>query len=214
MKINTLTLSILTITILTSTTALAQVTTSTNVNLETTTSVLPKVNASGSATAKVRNERAVEAAKENEERKNDERSSMGDSHRSTVSTFVKSILEVSDREKGIGAQVKVIAQAQNDSEKDTTDTIVKIENRSSLKTFLVGTDYKNIGQLRSKMVKTANELAQLKKLAEKAVTAEDKAEISAEITAMELEQVKIETFISANENKFSLFGWLFKNKAE
>ncbi len=180
------------------------------------TDVLPevKVNVTTSANTKVRNDRATTAMQANEERKNDDRSTMGDSHRSTVATFVKSMLEVSDRERSIGAQVKIIAQAQNDSEKETTDTIVKIENRNGFKTFLLGSDYKNIGLLRSKMVTTANQLAQLEKLAEKAVTSEDKAEIKAEIDAMKAEQVKIETFISANENKFSLFGWMFKGKTE
>jgi hypothetical protein len=222
MKINMLALSAFAVIALTSSTALAVVepknvvTQNTDVNLEATTNVLPaaKVNVTTSTSAKTQNERANTASQANEQRKNDDRSSMGDSHRSTVATFVQSMLEVSDRERGIGAQVKVIAQAQNDSEKETTDTIVKIENRSGLKTFLFGSDYKNIGILRSSMVTTANQLAELKKLSDKAVTSADKAEIKVEIQAMEDMQVKINAFISAHENEFSLFGWMLKGKTE
>jgi hypothetical protein len=222
MKMKRLVITAFALTALTSSTTLASneainsIAQQTDVKINAATTIPPaaKVNLTTSANTKVQNERAATAIQANEERKNDDRSTMGDSHRSTVATFVKSMLEVSDRERSIGAQVKVIAQAQNDSEKETTDAIVKIENRGGFKTFLIGSDYKNIGILRSKMVTTANQLAELERLAEKAVTSEDKVEIKAEISAMKVEQSKIEAFISAHENEFSLFGWMFKGKAE
>lgn len=142
----------------------------------------------------------------------DNHSSMGDSHRSAVSTFVQNLLKVADREEGIGAEVKTIAQQQNDSEKTTTEAIVKVENRSGFKTFFVGSDYKNLGVLRSHIVITANQIDQLKKLLDRTIDSADKIELQAQIQVLEQMQVKINAFISKNENKFSLFGWMFNKK--
>lgn len=139
-----------------------------------------------------------------------EHSSMGDAHRSAVASFVQKLLTVSDHEKGIGAEVKAIAQAQDNSQKVTADALVKVEKRSGLKTFFIGTDYKNIGVLRSSMVTTANQIDALKKLADKATSTSDKVTLQAQIQVLEQEQVKIDAFVKANEGKFSLFGWLFK----
>ena len=135
----------------------------------------------------------------------------GAEHRSTVSTFVQSLLNVADREQGgIGEEVKAVAQAQNDTKDKVADGIDKINNRNKIKTFLIGTDYKNIGQLRSEMVKTRNQIDQLNRLVDKTTSEENKTALQAQIQALEQEQQKINDFLKANESKFSLFGWLVK----
>lgn len=133
-----------------------------------------------------------------------------ESHRSTVATFVQSLLAVADREGGIGQQVKVIAQQQNDSKEKVAESINKVEKRGKFKTFLIGSDYKNLGELRSEMVKTRNQIEQLKRLAEKAENEEDKTELQNQIQTLEQEQANIDNFITQNESKFSLFGWAVK----
>ena len=110
-------------------------------------------------------------------------------------------------EGGIGEQVRVIAQQQNDSDATTTKAIEKINSRSKIKTFLIGSDYKNLGALRSEIVKTTNRIDQLNRTIENAT---DTAEMQTQIQTLEQEQVKIENFIKAQEGKFSLFGWLAK----
>ena len=135
----------------------------------------------------------------------------GVEHRSVVATFVQGLLDVADKEQGgIGDQVKVIANEQNDSKDNVADAIDKVQNRSKVKTFLIGTDYKNIGQLRSEMVKTGNQIDQLKRLLDKTTNAESKTALQAQIQALEQEQQKINDFLKANESKFSLFGWFIK----
>jgi microsomal dipeptidase-like Zn-dependent dipeptidase len=135
----------------------------------------------------------------------------GAEHRSTVATFVQSLLNVADKEQGgIGEEVKAVAQAQNGTKDKVADTIDKIQNRSKIKTFLIGTDYKNIGQLRSEMVKTRNQIDQLKRLLDKTTSEENKVVLQGQIQTLEQEQQKIEDFLKANESKFSLFGWFVK----
>jgi len=132
-------------------------------------------------------------------------------HRSAVANFVQTLLNAADREQGgIGEQVRVIAQQQNDSEATTSQAMDKVQTRNKIKTFLIGSDYKNLGKLRSETVQTRNRIEQLNRLMENTQNATDTAEIQSQIQTLEQEQTKIENFIKAQEGKFSLFGWLLK----
>lgn len=131
-------------------------------------------------------------------------------HRSAVATFVQSLLAVADREGGIGQEVKVIAEQQNETKDRASDLINAVENRNKVKTFFIGTSYKNLGELRSQMVQTRNQIDQLKRLADKAENEGDKTELQSQIQVLEQEQTNINNFITSNESKFSLFGWAVK----
>ena len=135
----------------------------------------------------------------------------GEQHRSAVATFVKSLLDVADREQGgIGEQVRAVANEQDESKDDVAGAIDKIQNRSKLKTFFIGTDYKNIGQLRSEMVKTGNQIDQMKRLLDEITSEENKIALHDQIQVLEQDQQTINSFLTTNENKFSLFGWFVK----
>jgi len=140
-------------------------------------------------------------------------------HRSVVANFVQNLLKAaSSTEGGIGQQVRVIAQQQNDSDTTTTEAITKVNNRGKIKIFLIGSDYRNLGALRSEIVHTRNRISQLTRLIQNATgtsatgtaTTTATTTIQAQIQALEQEQTRIENFIKAQEGKFSLFGWLLK----
>jgi len=133
-----------------------------------------------------------------------------ENHRSVVANFVQGLLEIADRESGIGEQVRVIAREQNAAKEQTSQEIEKIQARSKIRTFFFGSDYKNLGDLRSQMVQTRNQIAQLTRLAEQAESEESKAELQNQIQVLEQEQARISDFITQNENKFSLFGWAIR----
>ncbi len=157
------------------------------------------------------NEENANVNENNNENQENDNELNGEKHRSAVATFVQGLLKVADREKGgIGDQVRAIAEEQNDVENQEAEAIDQIENRSWLKTFFIGTDYKNIGQLRSTMVKTGNRIDQLKRLLDKTTSDATKTALQTQIQALEQEQQKINDFIKTNEGKFSLFGWLVK----
>ncbi len=131
-------------------------------------------------------------------------------HRSAVASFVQSLLAVADREGGIGAQVRVIARSQEESASTSANAIARVESRGGLQELLIGSDFRSLGELRSEMATTSANIAQLRNLLEKATSDADKAELSAQIQALEDIQANIEAFIEAHENSFSLFGWLAK----
>lgn len=146
---------------------------------------------------------------ENQEQENEQK--LGEKHRSTVSNFVQELENVADNENsGIGEQVRLIAQEQNQVREKIADEIESIQERNKIKTFLFGSNYKNLGALRSEMVQTRNRLEKLTRLMEQTTNEADKTELQNQIQTMEEERLRIENFVEENESKFSLFGWLVK----
>jgi hypothetical protein len=139
-------------------------------------------------------------------------------HESVVGNFVQSLLKVasttarsaSSTVREIGEQVRLIAQEQNDSEATTNQAMEKVQLRSKVKTFFLGTDYKNLGALRSQVASTTNRIRQLNQVIPEIHNASDTAEVQGQIQALEQEQSKIDNFVKEQESKFSLFGWLVK----
>ncbi len=132
-------------------------------------------------------------------------------HRSAVAAFVQGLLKIADREPGIGSEVRVIAQEQGNSSSTTADAIVKVESRGKLQAFLFGTDYKNTGVIRSELAKTGKRIARLEALASStSISVQDKTELEVQISTLKAEEVKLNAFIAAHEDTFSLFGWFAK----
>lgn len=125
-----------------------------------------------------------------------------------VESFVQTLLEVADKQEELGEQIRTIAQEQNESVNMTLQAAEKVQARSKVRTFLFGSDYKNLGVLRHEMVQTQNRLQQLNNLMNNIQGEEDEVILQNQIQTLEQEQVKIEEFIETQENKFSLFGWL------
>ncbi|MFA5022503.1 MAG: hypothetical protein WC508_05500 [Patescibacteria group bacterium] len=141
---------------------------------------------------------------------NDKGKEVSAEHRSKVAEIVQQLTAVVGQDKNIGQEIRQIAQEQNTTTERMVTKIEKIETRGKLKTFLIGTDYKNIGALRSELVTTANHIDRLEKALERTDSEEIKTELNAQITALKEAQIKVESFIKTNENKFSLLGWLVK----
>lgn len=135
----------------------------------------------------------------------------GEEHKSTVSTFVQNLLDVAQKEHGeVSDKIKEIAQEQDTNKDEVANKIDTIKNRSKIKTFFFGTDFKNVGDLRSEMVKTSNQIDQLNGLIEKTTSTETKTILQEQVKNLETQQQKVGDLLVANESKFSLFGWFVK----
>ncbi len=141
----------------------------------------------------------------------EEKKPNGAEHRSAVGTFVKNLLDVADREKGeVGEEIKAVVKEQEETKDKVADAIDNIQKRGKIKTFLIGTDYKNVGELRSEMVKTRNQIDKLGRLIERAESAGNKTALEEQLKSLQGAGQKIEDFLKANESKFSVFGWFVK----
>lgn len=130
------------------------------------------------------------------------------SHKSKVATVVQELEKIASKDQNISEDVMAVAKEQEQSNERATEAMEKVETRGGFKTFLIGTDYKNIGALRSELVTTKNHIDRLMKAGERTTSDEVKSDLGAQIAELEEANTNAETFIQENEDKFSLFGWV------
>lgn len=135
-------------------------------------------------------------------------SSLGEQHRSHVSNFVQQLERVAGKDRTVGAEVKAVAQEEREISEKVKEKMEGIEKRGALRTFLIGSDYKNLGALRSDLVTTQNHIERLNKALERTDSSSTKAELETQIKDLTDIQTKAENFVKSMEGKFSLFGWL------
>lgn len=135
---------------------------------------------------------------------------MSEDHRSAVANFVQSLLKVADREGGIGKEVREVAKSQNDSATTTVSAMKKVEERGSVRKFFFGSDYKNLGVIRSELATTTQNIAKLKLTIDKVVVEADRIELNTQVQNLESQLARINTYLKAHEDTFSLFGWFNK----
>lgn len=131
-------------------------------------------------------------------------------HRSAVAIFVQSLLRIANRDGGIGAEVRAVAQSQNESASTTAEALAKVESRSKLWAFFFGTDWKSVGKIRSELAKTGSDVRRLETTLTETSDVSVKADLTAQLTALKAEQAKIEAFVESHEKSFSLLGWFTK----
>lgn len=107
-------------------------------------------------------------------------------------------------------ELKNVTQEQNDSKDRAAEAMKNVENRNGFLTFLMGTDYKNLGALRSELKTTENNIARLEKAQTRIADPTLKSGLQTQIDALKTANTNAQNFITANESKFSLFGWFFK----
>lgn len=174
-----------------------------NIKAESKTEVKSDKTAQASSSVRVKATTDIDSIKKNNSTTTEPRGS-------EVSVLVKSLLSIADREGGIGAEVREVARTQNNSSEASAEAMAKVEARGSTRNFFFGSDYKNLGVIRSEAQRTENNIEKLEKLLDKTTTADARAELKVEIDVLEDQQAKLEAYVEDHEDKFSLFGWFTK----
>lgn len=134
----------------------------------------------------------------------------GQEHRSDVANVVQELRKVAGQDSNIGQEVSKVAKEQEDSSKEDEAAMDKVNNVGKFRTVFLGTDYKNLGVLRSNLVKTQNAIDRLTKSMERATDANVRAELQKQIDALRAVKAKVEAFIKDHESQFSFLGWFIK----
>lgn len=155
-------------------------------------------------TAKIKEPQAITEAK----------TVKGAEHRKVLTDVVSNLEDAADTEEVSGntetsEDVTEVADATEDAASTTVEAVDELETESPFKVFLVGYDYKNLGQLRSSLAHTENSIRKLDKALTSA-TPESTEAITASRTALDLEKTRIYNIVSDYETKFSLLGWMTK----
>ena len=142
--------------------------------------------------------------------KSNQNRNTGEQHRDRTAKVVQELIKVSDKDKQIRQEIKNVAEEEKTESEMVKQKMDKVEKRNKLKSFLIGSDYKNLGELKSELMTTQNRLNRLHKSLEKTTSTTIKADLETQISELEAIKTKAESFVKDNESKFSLSGWLVK----
>lgn len=104
-------------------------------------------------------------------------------------------------------EVEEIVEEQEDAEEGAEEALGEVNKRSNMLKFLVGPDYKNLGQLRKEVVHIRNNIRKLEHLKTKAGE-ESQEGIDEAIGELQDKQLSLQATMGEKLSGFSLFGWL------
>jgi len=130
--------------------------------------------------------------------------------RSEVANAVQAMLQVADREGGIGQQVKVIAQNQNQNQVKLEQNVEKIQSRGELAKFFVGPNYGEIKDAQKTLEQNKGQTSQLNQIKNQLSNEGDQQQLTEQIRVLEKINQEIDSLLSDVQEGFSLFGWLNK----
>jgi hypothetical protein len=135
---------------------------------------------------------------------------MAKQRRSEVANAVELMLQVADREGGIGEQVRLIAQNQNKNQEEIENNLEQVENRGGVAKFLIGPNYGQINKAEKLLEQNRENISQLNEIKTQLTNEADAQIIANQIEVLEQANVQIENSLKNAEKGFSLFGWMFK----
>ena len=112
----------------------------------------------------------------------------------------------------IGIEAGDIAKEQVKSSVRAAEVAADIEAnpQKGIRAFLFGSDYKNLGALRSEIVTTENRISRLERMRANTTDPIARDTIDTQITEMKSANEAALAFIEEHQSGFSLFGWLLR----
>jgi hypothetical protein len=152
--------------------------------------------------------------KNNEQEVNQEKNTTGsqvaEQRRSEVASAVQEILQVAERDSGVGQQVKIIAQAQVQNQETLETSLQKVQSRSGFAKFFVGPDYGEINNAKKLLEQNREQIKQLDQAKNQFTDQDDQQKLTEQIQLFEQSNQEIENSLNTSQEGFSLFGWIFR----
>ncbi len=130
--------------------------------------------------------------------------------RSNVANAVQEMLQVANRNGGIGQQVKTIAQTQTQNQEKLEASLQKVQSRVGLAKFFVGPDYDEISNAKKILEQNKEQIEQLNQVKNQLANQGDQQILTEQIKTLEQSNLEIENSLGTAQKGFSLFGWMFR----
>lgn len=111
---------------------------------------------------------------------------------------------------GIGEQVRLIAQEQNQAQTQIQEQLNKLESKGKLARLLTGTDFGALKNLKAQLEQNRLRIEQLTQLQTQLTNQGDMTMVQATIQALIAENTSLQERITTEEQTRSMFGWLFR----
>ena len=139
-----------------------------------------------------------------------ENSALAEKRRSQVANAVQEMLQIAERNGGIGQQVKTIAQTQIQNQEKLEASLQKIQSRSGFTKFFIGPNYSEINNAKKILEQNREQIKQLNQVKNQLVNQGDAQNLTLQIQTLEQANLEIENSLVTAQKGFSLFGWVFR----
>ncbi len=130
--------------------------------------------------------------------------------KSQVANAVREMLQIAERNEGIGEQVRIIAQAQNQNQEKVEANLEKIQSRNGFAKFFIGPHYGEINNAKRTLEQNKEQIKQLDKIRGQVYGQNDWQTLTEQIQSLEQANLQTENSLEESQKGFSLFGWMFK----
>jgi len=137
-------------------------------------------------------------------------SAVAEQRRSQVANAVQQMLQVADRNGGIGQQVKTIAQTQTQNQEKLETSLEKVQSRGGFAKFFVGPNYGEINNAQKLLEQNREQIKQLNQIKNQLSNQGDAQTLTQQIQTLEQANLQIENSLQNAQKGFSLFGWMFR----
>lgn len=131
-------------------------------------------------------------------------------YKNEVAQFVHNLKDLGDIEGGIGQQVRVVAQAQNDAEPKVEESMNEVRDRGGFVRFLIGPKYGSIAEIKTAITENQTRIKVLTDLMNQMTDPAVKLVLQDQITMLNQQNANLQKFVADSESGFSLFGWFTK----
>ncbi len=138
----------------------------------------------------------------------DESQGQGESRRSKVANSVQKMLQIAERNEGIGQQIRTVAQSQNRIQEEAEESLDAAKQRRGFMKFLIGPDYEKINKTKEKIQKHEENIKELENLKNDIENQEDVNLLENQIQVLKNAKQEIQSEVKEVESGFSLFGWM------
>jgi len=152
----------------------------------------------------------TEADREKSQTGNENGMQTAEQRRSQVANAVQEMLQVAERNGGIGQQVKTIAQAQNQNQEKLETSLQKIQNRNGFTKFFIGPNYGEINNAKKILEQNRDQAEQLNQLKNQLSNQGDEQILTEQLQLLEQANLEIKNSLNSSEKDFSLLGWMFR----
>lgn len=135
---------------------------------------------------------------------------IAEQRRSQVANAVQEMLQVADRSGGIGEQVRVVAQNQNQNQEKFESGLQKIQSRSGFAKFFIGPNYGEINNAQKILEQNREQIMQLDQIKNQLANQGDAQILTQQIQILEQINLQMENSLQNEQKGFSLLGWAFK----
>jgi len=134
----------------------------------------------------------------------------GNQRRSQVANAVQVMLQVADRDTGIGEQVRAIAQTQTQNQDRLEVSLDKVQSRNAFTKFFIGPNYGEINNVKRNLEQNREQVRLLNQLNTQVANQGDQQQLMEQVRVLEQANAEIESSLGVVENGFSLLGWMFR----